>query len=306
MATVTPAIKLLSGTICTVLFEMCIGHVLEVFKINKQTNNHMSYSEIYTKLTARKGLIGIWDGFIPWGLLMASCKGAAFSYGQAWVEYIFLNSFLISIFSRGTLIIFSSGFGGAIQGIIMSPLLLLKTRVITDERFREITGGVFETIKKSFIIGYEVISQEGISGLCKGMSVFSFKRFCDWITRYFFVEMLFWIFEPYLINKFGVNRDNIIVLTIIGLIGGTLSAISTVFLDVLVALLQDTKAKDKDSKNVGINWSKLHYGLGLRIWHVALTVVLMKNIVPYLAQIIANRLSGNYYYSSQIKIDKEL
>ena len=159
-------------------------------------------------------------------------------------------------------------------------------------------GGVFETIQKSFKIGYEVIKNEGIFGLCTGMGVFSFKRFCDWITRYFFVEMLFYFFEDSILLYFGMNRNHAIVFTIIGLLGGVLSALSTLFLDVLVALLQDTNASNNKDLAKNLNFSKAKYGMDLRILHVSLTVVLMKNIAPIVAQLMAN-----YIYGTNIDID---
>ena len=44
-----------------------------------------------------------------------------------------------------------------------------------------------ETAIASAKMGLHVIKQEGVMALCKGMSVFSFKRMADWMTRYFFV-----------------------------------------------------------------------------------------------------------------------
>ena len=45
--------------------------------------------------------------------------------------------------------IVSGGAGGFVQGIVMSPLLLLKTRVMTDPVFRT-SGGLFATAVASF------------------------------------------------------------------------------------------------------------------------------------------------------------
>jgi len=40
-------------------------------------------------------------------------------------------------------VVLSGGCGGFVQGVVMSPALLLKTRVMTDPRFRT-TGGVLQ------------------------------------------------------------------------------------------------------------------------------------------------------------------
>ena len=135
---------LILGAFCTIVYEFCIGHILETFKIQQQTSDTTDLFVIYKKLTSnpQKGIFGIWDGFLPWGLLMASFKGATITGGIYFARnYIFLqlfdpdkNDLLISCCS--------SSIGGFIQGLIMGPLLLLKTKVITNEKFREIEGGL--------------------------------------------------------------------------------------------------------------------------------------------------------------------
>ena len=68
----------------------------------------------------------------------------------------------------------------------MNPILLLKTRVMTDPRFRD-SGGVLDTAKAACRIGASVIHNEGALALMKGSSMFAMKRVADWTSRYFFV-----------------------------------------------------------------------------------------------------------------------
>merc|ERR1711871_657068 len=84
--------------------------------------------------------------------------------------------------------ILSGGLGGFIQGIALSPVLLLKTRVMTDPAFRA-TGGVLDTAIAASKVGASMIVKEGPLVLFKGMPVFAFKRFADWTTRFAFVEL---------------------------------------------------------------------------------------------------------------------
>ena len=289
----SPQLKFFVGAVCTIVFEFCCGHILEIFKIKRQTTDK-SMNEIYHLLTDKKGLFGIWDGFIPWGFLMSLCKGASFSYGhQLAYNSLISLSIVTSYLSLKSIDIISSGLGGFFQGIVMSPLLLLKTRVITHDKFRNISGGVGATIIASFKIGYEIITEQGIMALTKGMRVFSFKRFCDWITRFLFVEMTM----TFILVLFSINcKQSVIWSTIAGLIGGTLSALVTAILDVMTALIQDAaKANDE---NVGFmslikmmfkdkaGFEKIGKGLYLRIWHVALTTVVMKNSVPFVCNLV--------------------
>ena len=142
-------------------------------------------------------LLGVPPGDLPWLRLLTRCfcfaasfsrctQGAVFGWGQAQALTI-LNTF--DFLSPQAATVLSGGCGGFVQGIIMSPCLLLKTRVMTDPRFRS-TGGVLQTTIASGKLGREIVVKEGISVLTKGMGVFSFKRFCDWTTRYLFVELV--------------------------------------------------------------------------------------------------------------------
>ena len=66
----------------TGLDEMGCGHVLEFLKIVKQTQPG-SYWHLTTEITKSKGIFGLWDGFVPWGLVQAAAKGAVFGWGHA-------------------------------------------------------------------------------------------------------------------------------------------------------------------------------------------------------------------------------
>ena len=92
-------------------------------------------------MTASKGIVGTLDGFIPWGMAQAVAKGAVFSWGQAACAKALHNN---TTLSKETKTVITGGVGGFVQGIVMSPLLLLKTRVMTDPVFRT-SGGLLAT-----------------------------------------------------------------------------------------------------------------------------------------------------------------
>ena len=81
------------------------------------------------------------DGFIPWGMAQAVAKGAVFSWGQAACAKALHGT---TGLSKETKTVITGGVGGFVQGIVMSPLLLLKTRVMTDPVFRT-SGGLMAT-----------------------------------------------------------------------------------------------------------------------------------------------------------------
>ena len=59
-------VKFAISGVSAVLFEFCIGHGLEFFKIAKQTSLDKTYYNILKEITHSKGIYGIWDGFFPW------------------------------------------------------------------------------------------------------------------------------------------------------------------------------------------------------------------------------------------------
>lgn len=172
-----------------------------------------SYLTIVKRLTATKGIAGVLDGFFPWGALQAVAKGAVFSWGQAACAKALHTT---AGLNKETKTVISGGVGGLVQGLVMSPLLLLKTRVMTDPVFRT-SGGIVATAiasakvgrchgggraceqgarvafatslphprrRRRFAqVGGRIIASEGATGLFKGVSVFAFKRAADWSTR---------------------------------------------------------------------------------------------------------------------------
>jgi len=279
----SPMAKLLIGGGVTVLLEMSGGHFLEFLKIAKQTSTE-SYATIFRNVTVKKGLVGTLDGFLPWGVIQAAAKGSVFSFGQA----ASLNQLVRAGVDRDSAMVLSGGVGGAVQGVAMSPLLLLKTRVMTDPSFRG-SGGLVETALASAAVGGRIIRTEGATGLFKGVTLFSLKRALDWTSRYLFVVMTehFWLQRT---RRAKLTEGEEVVAS---LLGGTFSALSTIPLDVLVAAKQSAGAAgkrvgffstlaDKVAKEgVGELLRYSTKGLGARVVHVAVTTLAMKKVTTW-------------------------
>ena len=86
---------------------------------------------------------------------------------------------------------------------------------------------------------------------------------------------------------FGIDcKNDVIWGTIAGLIGGTISALATSILDVMTALIQDAAKAHDNNAGFKEGFNKIGKGLYLRIWHVALTTVVMKNSVPFVCELV--------------------
>lgn len=142
-------------------YEFAIGHYLEFLKIVKQTkpgsywqltkvrpsgdvggNSDSSHSHWCFRtrraqeITSQKGIFGIWDGFFPWGTVQALAKGAVFGWAHALAKNTLMPYADKGYISQGVAEVLAGGIGGGFQGLVLSPTLLLKTRVMTDPVFR--------------------------------------------------------------------------------------------------------------------------------------------------------------------------
>lgn len=279
--------KLINSAIVTLIFEACIGHILEFLKIVLQTSPPgTTYGSVYRDITNEKGIGGLWDGFIPWGVLQAVLKGGVFG-----LAYAVANTMLKPLAVEGVIpmklaMALSGGIAGGFQGYVLSPTLLMKTRVMTNEVFRE-SMSVLQTTWKSLVIGGDIIKTEGLGSLMKGANTFATKRVFDWASRYYFADL----FEAMFVTVKG-SALSVTEQIIASLLGGIASTVLTLPLDVLVAKTQDAKKagvkvsawklfSDELEKEgwVGLrnNYMK---GFEARLLHVCLTTVVMKTIEP--------------------------
>ena len=235
-------------------------------------------------MTAEKGLAGTLDGFVPWGMAQAVAKGAVFSWGQAQAAKS-LHS--VDYLSKEQKTVLSGGIGGFVQGAVMSPLLLLKTRVMTDPAFRS-AGGLLATAIASANVGARILSTEGPGGIFKGVGIFSFKRAMDWSTRYLFVVMVEEFIREAPGKKLSDSQS-----AIASIAGGSISALVTIPIDVLVATSQSAS---KAGKKVGIIdtfkeqgpnvFTFATRGLVARVAHVGLTTLMMKNVTSLVYDVL--------------------
>eukprot|EP01029_Cantina_marsupialis_P004409 TRINITY_DN1442_c1_g1_i1.p1 TRINITY_DN1442_c1_g1~~TRINITY_DN1442_c1_g1_i1.p1 ORF type:complete len:319 (+),score=92.04 TRINITY_DN1442_c1_g1_i1:56-958(+) len=217
----------ISGLVSWSFEFLLAGHFVEFLKVEKQATG-LSYKQITRNITQHKGFVGIFDGFFPWGSIYSVMKGCMFGWGQA-----VGRNFFDGKVSDSTANVLSGGVGGFVQGITLSPTLLLKTRVMTDPRFR-VSGGTLQTTIASCKIGTEICRTEGAATLMKGSMVFATKRLSDWTTRFLFVELI----QNQLKTMINDRPLNQFEKCSAAFAGGAVSAFVTLPIDVLVATFQ--------------------------------------------------------------------
>jgi hypothetical protein len=239
-------------------------------------------------MVSQKGLKGVWDGFFPWGTLQAVAKGAVFSSAhiaarnglEPWVKNKTLPSQVAEVIAGGV--------GGGFQGLALSPLLLLKTRVMTDPIFRG-NASLWQTCISSTKVGMQIINKEGPTALMKGAVMFSGKRVADWSSRYLFAEGIEYYFQSRHVGTKLNNWEK----SAASLLGGALSTVVTIPMDVMVAQIQQaSKAGQKVSAIDAFRQQMKEGGMGqvvafstrgllARVAHVSLTTLVMKTGTQY-------------------------
>jgi hypothetical protein len=288
--------RLINAAIVTLLFEGCCGHILEFFKIVMQTSlPGTTYGSVFKDITNKKGFSGLWDGFVPWGVLQAVLKGGVFGFAYEAAEKI-----LVPLAEEGKIpmklaMTMAGGIAGGFQGFVLSPTLLMKTRVMTNEVFRE-SMSLWQTTWKSMVIGGDIIKKEGLGSLMKGADTFATKRVFDWASRYYFADLFEALFTHLKGSSLSLGEKSVA-----SLLGGVASTVLTLPLDVLVAKTQDAKKagvkisawklfSDELQKEgwVGLrnNYMK---GFEARLLHVCLTTVVMKTMSPIVYNIIFSK-----------------
>jgi len=279
--------RLIVAALATLLYEGALGHILEFLKIVMQTAPPgTTYLSVVRDITSEKGLAGLWDGFIPWGIVQAVGKGGVFGLAHAVAK-----SYTTPLIKDGKIpaavgLTLAGGIAGMFQGYVLSPTLLLKTRVMTNEVFRE-RMSLYKTTTESFKIGFKVVGNEGASTLMKGSNIFALKRFFDWSTRYFFSDM----FEGIMLSSGAMVEGGVLSPAgkiVASLLGGTASTIVTLPLDVIVAKSQDAKKagvkvspwktfiKDYDEGGLKGLYDANMSGFEARLLHVCFSTVVMK------------------------------
>jgi len=229
--------KLFVAATITLVYEGIIGHFLEFLKIVMQTSPvGFTYLDAVRQITAGKGIAGCWDGFVPWGVIQAVGKGGVFGLAHAVALAYLLPLSNKDVLPKQLALTLAGGIAGGFQGYVISPTLLLKTRVMTNPVFRE-KMSLLRTTILSLRIGLDVVLHEGVFTLMKGANVFALKRVFDWATRFYFSDC----FELFLLSRSTTGTLTPFEKISASLLGGMGSTLSTVPLDVLVTQTQDAK-----------------------------------------------------------------
>ncbi|KAI5298404.1 hypothetical protein KEM56_004087 [Ascosphaera pollenicola] len=160
------------------MFEVStLGQPLEVVKTTMAANRSDSFAMALRRVWSRGGILGYYQGLIPWAWIEASTKGAVLLFVASEAEYR-AKSFGANDFVAGI----SGGMtGGVAQAYAtMGFCTCMKTVEITKHKLA--AAGVkppttFETFK-------DIWRKEGIRGINRGVNAVAIRQTTNWGSRF--------------------------------------------------------------------------------------------------------------------------
>ncbi|KAL2050935.1 hypothetical protein ABVK25_008833 [Lepraria finkii] len=160
------------------MFEVTtLGQPLEVVKTTMAANRGDSFTGALSRVWGRGGLMGYYQGLIPWAWIEASTKGAVLLFVASEAEY-YAKSFGASDFVGGI----SGGMAGGVAQAYatMGFCTCMKTVEITKHKIAAKgvkPPGTFETFM-------DIWRKEGIRGINKGVNAVAIRQTTNWGSRF--------------------------------------------------------------------------------------------------------------------------
>lgn len=155
-----------------------LGQPLEVIKTTMAANRSLSIVQATKLVMSRGGLLGFYQGLIPWAWIEASTKGAVLLFVSAEAEYHYKKLGASN---------FVSGMGGGVTGglaqayLTMGFCTCMKTVEITRSKQAVVSGVPQQT---AFQVFQEIWRKEGIRGINKGVNAVAIRQMTNWGSRF--------------------------------------------------------------------------------------------------------------------------
>jgi len=159
------------------MFEVTtLGQPLEVIKTQMAANRQQSMATALRTVWSRGGVVGFYQGLIPWAWIEASTKGAVLLFTAAEVEKA-SASFGISQATGGLLGGISGGVAQAYA--TMGFTTCMKTAEIT--RTKQAATGVKPP--STWVVFADIYRREGLAGVNKGVNAVAVRQATNWGSR---------------------------------------------------------------------------------------------------------------------------
>ncbi|KAL2013404.1 hypothetical protein VTN00DRAFT_929 [Thermoascus crustaceus] len=165
------------------LFEVTsLGQPLEVIKTTMAANRSDSFGRAMGRIWARGGILGYYQGLIPWAWIEASTKGAVLLFVASEAEYVAktlgANDFVAGIGAGMT--------GGVAQAYAtMGFCTCMKTVEITKHKMAA-QGMKPPSTWATFM---DIYRKEGIRGINRGVNAVAIRQTTNWGSRFGFSRL---------------------------------------------------------------------------------------------------------------------
>ncbi|OQD72749.1 hypothetical protein PENDEC_c019G02874 [Penicillium decumbens] len=160
------------------LFEVTsLGQPLEVIKTTMAANRGDSFAGAMSRIWGRGGILGYYQGLIPWAWIEASTKGAVLLFVASEAEY-YARSFGANDFISGI----SGGMAGGVAQAYatMGFCTCMKTVEITKHKMA--AAGVKPP--STFATFMDIYRKEGIRGINRGVNAVAIRQTTNWGSRF--------------------------------------------------------------------------------------------------------------------------
>lgn len=160
------------------MFEVTtLGQPLEVTKTTMAANRGDGFATALGRIWSRGGVLGFYQGLIPWAWIEASTKGAVLLFVASEAEY-YARSFGASEFGGG---IIGGMTGGVAQAYAtMGFCTCMKTVEIT--KHKQAAAGIAP--QSTFATFMDIYRKEGIKGINKGVNAVAIRQMTNWGSRF--------------------------------------------------------------------------------------------------------------------------
>ncbi|KAF8525179.1 mitochondrial carrier [Hysterangium stoloniferum] len=159
-----------------------LGQPLEVLKTQMAANRSESMLQAFRTIWSRGGVLGFYQGLIPWAWIEASTKGAVLLFTASEVE--------TSVVKMGVNPGMAGLLGGMAGGVVQSYVTMgfcttMKTAEIT--RHKQAASGVKPP--STWALFADIYRREGIKGINKGVNAVALRQCTNWGSRMGFARL---------------------------------------------------------------------------------------------------------------------
>ncbi|KZT05975.1 putative YHM2-protein of the mitochondrial carrier family [Laetiporus sulphureus 93-53] len=173
-----------------------LGQPLEVIKTQMAANRSQTMLQALQTIWSRGGVLGFYQGLIPWAWIEASTKGAVLLFTASEVETAVVGMGI----SPGAAGLLGGMTGGVAQAYAtMGVSTCMKTAEIT--RHKQAAAGVKPP--STWAVFADIYRREGIRGVNKGVNAVAVRQMTNWGSRMGFARL-----AEDMIRKFKGKGEN--------------------------------------------------------------------------------------------------